>query len=96
MKENISVKDVCELMNEMLEMDYSCTYNLVSIRVDCNEAILNHPTIQVQQIGKDSPKVGILGILNGLFGVNDDNMGSISMMIDNGKIVTFLPTGDTI
>jgi hypothetical protein len=51
----------------------------------------DHPTIQVRQYpGDEYSSVGILGILNGLFGIREDGMGAICMEIeDDGKIISF-------
>lgn len=93
LKETVKVTDVCDLLNEMLNLDYDCTHELISQRMRCNDAIANHPTVQVQQYKDDEfPKVGLLGIFNGLFGIREDGMGAICMEVDNGKILGFKPT----
>jgi hypothetical protein len=88
LKQSITPQDACDLLNEMLKLDYDCTHGLVSHRQQCNEAIASHATIQVQQYDK-IPKVGIIGVLNGIFGIRNDGMGSICFEIDNGKILGF-------
>jgi hypothetical protein len=95
LKQSITPQDVCDLLNEMLKLDYECTYGIATHRQQCNEAIASHPTIQVQQFkGDEFPKVGIVGILNGLFGIRDDGMGAICFDFDDesGKILCFKPT----
>jgi hypothetical protein len=93
LKKNITPKNVCDLLNEMLELDYSCTEKLIEHRVPCNGKIADHASIQVQQFKTDnSPKVGLIGVLNGMFGVRKDGMGAICYEIDFGKIVRFKPT----
>lgn len=93
LKKVISVDEVCSLLNDMLAADYDCTSSLISQRVQCNDTIANHPTIQVQKYKEDEfPKVGLLGFLNGLFGIREDGMGAICMEVDNGKILGFKPT----
>lgn len=52
-KESVTAHDVCVLLNEALTIDYDGLHALVSNRVDCNTALANHPTIQVQQFDKD-------------------------------------------
>jgi len=93
-KETVSIDDVCNLLNEFLLLDYECLYSLISQRVKCNDLIANHETIQVRQNTNDLyPTVGLLGVLNGLFGVNDVGMGAICMEIDSDeKIIKFKPT----
>lgn len=77
----------------MLKLDYDCVHDLISQRVKCNEHIANHPTIQVQKFKDDEfPKVGLLGIINGFFGIREDGFGPLCMEIDNGRIIKFKPT----
>jgi len=91
-KDVISKQDVCDLLNEMLKLDYDCVYKLVTNRIKCNDSITNHPTIQVGINKEDNSNiVGIMGILNGFFGINDDGSGAICYLIDDksGKIIKF-------
>jgi hypothetical protein len=93
LKKNITPKNVCNLLNEMLELDYKSTKKLVEYRVPCNEKIADHPTIQVQKFKTDKfPKVGLIGVINGMFGTRKDGMGAICYEIDLGKIIRFKPT----
>jgi len=93
LKKNITPKNVCDLLNEMLKLDYKCTEKLIEHRVPCNEKIADHATIQVQQFKTDKfPKVGLMGVINGLFGIRKDGMGAICYEIDFGKIIRFKPT----
>lgn len=91
-----SVQEVCDLLNEILRADYECTKTLISHRVKCNTTIANHPTVQVQQFDpKQPPMVGLLGFLNGLFGIREDGMGAIIMELDDDDIILrFVPTPD--
>ena len=89
MKNNISIQDVCNLLNNMLELDYSCTHELINKRVECNDLITDHPTIQVQALKGEFTKVGLLGVLNGLF-ETVNGRGPIVMETDYyGKIISF-------
>ena len=88
-KPSVTPQDVCDLMNELLKLDYACASGLISYHQPCNKAIADHPTIQVRQYGDEEPTVGILGILNGIFGVREDGMGAICYEFDNDKIMGF-------
>lgn len=93
LKENISVQDVCDLLNEMLEKDYECIKALIGTRTPCNDVIADHPTIQVRKFDNEPPKVGLLGFLNGLFGIRKDGMGALCVELDDdGRFVKFKPT----
>lgn len=84
-KDKISPQDVCDLLNELLAKDPESVNELISLRVPCNQEIADHPTVQVMchpDINK--PSVGMLGILNGLFGLNDeDGFGAIVFMTNS-------------
>lgn len=86
--------DVCSFLNKILKLDPSVINQLFNYRVLCNNNITNHPTIQVESNEIDEKDyVGILGILNGLFGVNEKNRGYICMIIDdNNNIIKFCET----
>lgn len=90
-KKSITPQDACDLLNEFLKLDRDCVHGLIAHRQECKEAIANHPTIQVQQLKDDKfPKVGIVGILNGMFGIDEDGMGAIFYDEgDNGEILCF-------
>jgi hypothetical protein len=96
-KETVSITDACALLNELLKLDPDCVYALVMNRIPCNEALLNHPTVMVQQY-KSSSAVGLLGILNGLFGVREDGFGAICVEMDdeNKQIICFKLTPERV
>lgn len=62
-----------ERLNEIARHDPVAMGLLVGVRVRCNDALADHPTVQVHHFDKDKPPVvGMLGIINGLVGVIDD------------------------
>lgn len=93
LKKTISVQDVCDLLNEMLVIDYDCINTLITRRVKCNDTTADHPTIQARRYEFVTySKLGLLGFLNGLFGIREDGMGAICMEIENHEIQHFKPT----
>lgn len=44
-------------------MTWETNLSLIGVRVPCNDALADHPTVQVADYGTSSPAVGILGIL---------------------------------
>lgn len=76
-----SVEHALQVLNEMLAADCKATTNLVESRVPCNEILADHSTIQV---GTDSNgfRVGLLGVLNGIFGTMEDGGGPIAAVFD--------------
>ena len=100
-EEFVSVNEVIQFLNEVLQIDSDAINKLLTIRVPCNEKLDNHESVQTFCVpfkGKekdDKPRpisvVGILGIINGMFGINSDKFGSIMIMIERktGKAIKF-------
>jgi len=92
--EKVTLDDVCKLFNDLLEKDPDCVKQLVTQRVRCNRDVADHPTVQVTNYEKDDKtfSVGILGVINGLFGMNENGDGMFGMEIDDDdNIVCFRP-----
>jgi len=83
----VKPQDVVDFLNRLLEVDRAAMNALFSVRVTCNTGMVGHPTVQVVSAGRIGPfthLVGVMGILNGLFAIDDpDVWGVISMEVDN-------------
>lgn len=77
LKESVTIDDAIELLNDALNKDPMAMWALATTRVTCNEVLADHPTIQVGKYSDDY-KVGLIGILNGIFGAADDGYGAIA------------------
>lgn len=53
------------VLNEALAADPATISALVDFRIPCNQKLADHPTIQVAG-PEDKPRVGLLGIINGM------------------------------
>lgn len=85
----VSVNAMIHFLNTALYLDPQAINALFSYRVPCNEAIADHPTIQVLQETPESvPIVGLMGLLNGAFGVDEEDWGFIAMDIDDEGVIT--------
>jgi len=84
-KETVTIDDFIKLLNELIALDKPAIGSLIANRIPCNEALAKHPTVQVSaQHG--GFYVGLLGIFNGLFGVDDKGYGPIALEFeDNPK-----------
>lgn len=94
-KESITIQDALDLLNEIVEKDKACAKALLNARVPCNQAIAEHPTIQVHAYDGNPPTVGLIGFLNGLFGIDDETgMGALAASVypDNGDVCEFVRT----
>jgi hypothetical protein len=91
-REEVSIDDTIEYLNELLALDAKAMAALIGSRVPCNAALRDHPTALVLATGPtgSNARIGILGLLNGLFGVRDDGLGEICAIFDKSdKLVRF-------
>ena len=77
-----SVDDTIKLLNGALELDRETIQRLVDTRLTCNNSLVNHATIQVSYYNGERYTVGLLGILNGLFGADTKGNGAIAAVYD--------------
>lgn len=71
-----TVDEAIDVLNAAKEADLDAIQALVGHRVPCNERLANHPTVQVGR-RLEPFSVGMLGIINGLFGVDEKEWGFI-------------------
>jgi hypothetical protein len=62
-RKNLSPDEAIRILNDLAKCDPKAMYNLIEYRVPCNEALENHPEAQTF-----SSTIGLLGVLNALFG----------------------------
>jgi len=96
-----SIDRFIEVLNSMLEADPVATRALVETRVPCNATMAAHPTVQVltDPNNPESYSVGLLGVVNGIGGIDDKDYGPISAHFDvvctmKGCMVTPEEIGD--
>jgi len=97
-KKSITIEQAIEVLNEAFKLDARTIQWLINNRVPCNAELAGHPTIQVKAIQRrhiygGEPvryEIGLLGIINGLFGVNENESGYIAAEFDDdGKLIGF-------
>lgn len=100
--QQVTVGHVLEVLNGAVKTDPQAMRALIETRVPCNQALLDHPDIQVLTApsGADhAGLVGFLGMLNGLFGkATMDGRGPIAAVFEVncpacGTTVLELPEG---
>lgn len=74
-KPSVTPDDAIALLNELLVLDPAGTAILIGSRQQVNDGVAIHPTIQVQAGPDGTFFLGLLGVLNGLFGILDDGTG---------------------
>lgn len=88
------------LLNSAVELDKDAIHKLAEFRVRCNAALAQHPTVQVRTSKEsnstgaaalvDVHRVGLLGILNGLLGVDEFGQAYLAGSYDDaGKLTHF-------
>lgn len=86
-----TIDSAVELLNKALELDRRAISSLIQYRVPCNQAMADHPSIQVGSIPpSETVVVGLLGIINGIFGADEKGCGFIGMMDDDGIVDRFM------
>ncbi len=73
---SITADHVIDYLNLLLEIDRCAIGALIANRVPCNEAMADHDSVQVLGVN-GGHIVGMLGIINGMFGVDGDGYGQI-------------------
>lgn len=81
-KQTVTIDEVITYLDELIALDKPAIVALLANRVPCNEALANHETVQVSaQYG--GWHVGLLGLINGLFGIDETNWGPICCEFDD-------------
>ena len=94
--------ELIAFLNSLVAIDPYAVAELLCVRVPCNEAMAEHPSVQVFVGGERcgptfvAPgqfRVGMLGVLNGYCGVIDagpnKGSGTIAARYDEGRLVGF-------
>lgn len=83
------IDQTIKVLNEALKLDKLAMQSLFDCRVSVNEALANHPTIQV--LGSEMYSLSVLGLINGIIGANEDGCGYVAGFFDNdtGELLNF-------
>jgi hypothetical protein len=105
----ISIDDALAVLNAALALDGTAVRGLFHHRVPCNDALAEHHTVQVasgpcaadarfsqSELAEGQHNVGVLGLINGIFGVDHESVGFIAAEYeDDGSISRFVRTPTT-
>lgn len=94
-----AIDQAISVLNRIHRADSRVLPALITHRVPCNNWVAADPTVQVGVVGVVGGsvmyEVGLLGIINGLFGVDENKYGYITAYCDeNGEITHFGWTGE--
>ena len=89
--ETISIDDVVEYLNSVLEADPLALRALLCTFIPCNKKLAKHPTAVVNPAWHEGYTIGVIGLINGMFGVGEDNYPAICYKIDTetNKVIGF-------
>ncbi len=94
-KPTITPADAVTMLNEMLQLDPAATAIMIGVRQQVNDALAQHPTIQTHGTPEGVFLVGLLGVINGLFGIREDGFGAVMAVYDeHGALDRFECTVD--
>lgn len=87
-------QDLVNYLNGLLFVDQQWVQLMVEARPRCNNALANHPTLQVANMNGGVFRAGLLGLLNGFCGAVEDGprkgCGAIEACFDDvGKLISF-------
>lgn len=82
----VSVDEAIEVLNRIHQADHHVLPALMRHRVPCNTAVADDPAVQVGPgPNRSGWVIGLLGVLNGIFGADDDGWGYIVADWDGGS-----------
>ena len=75
-----AVAQAIKVLNEAVALEPEAITRLMFHRVRIGKELADHPTIQCRSSGPDIYEVSALGLINGLFGVDEDDWGFIRIL----------------
>jgi len=76
-RKRVTPAQVAAYLNQLIIADPAAMKALALHRVPCNKELADHPDVQVHSDGA-AYSVGLIGILNGMFGTFEDGWGTLA------------------
>jgi len=83
-KRSILLSEAINVLNRAVREDREAVERLCDLRVDCNKILADDESIQVWAMGDGALKVGVIGLVNGLFGADAQGWGPIAAQYQMG------------
>jgi hypothetical protein len=91
----ITLEQAISYLNSLVKADPSAMDCMFHYTVSCNQELVNHPTAQVRS-NANGDRITIMGILNGMFGTNEDGSGLIAARYnDTDELIDFVSNDKT-
>ena len=88
-----TIDETIDYLNSLVEADPLAVRAVLCVRIPCNEALADHPSCIIGGGWPQGYTVGVMGIINGIFGVNEDGYGKIAYtMNEDGSNLRFIRT----
>jgi hypothetical protein len=89
----VTVDDALAVLQQIFEMDPEAIAKMLAVRVPCNERLAGHSTVQVSEDAPGQFTVGVMGLLNGIFGVRTNMAGYLAYILEqDGRVSGFCRT----
>lgn len=90
---NQAIHNAVDVLNRIHSKDRTVLPALIFFRTPCNDELANDETVQCGLVeGTDKFEVGFLGVLNGIFGIDERGWGYIYAHFDDDKNLTHFST----
>lgn len=73
-RDEISAQYVVDFLNELVRLDKYALTDMMTERISVNKELMNHPTVLVKELVEGVPEIGLLSIINGMFGLEDETV----------------------
>ena len=81
----VTADQAIEILNRLHQKDFWAIQKLFTYRVECNKDLALDETCQVKQESDGKYTVSLIGIINAIFGIDEEKCGFISYSIDPGE-----------
>lgn len=71
-RDEITAQYVVDFLNELVRLDKYALTDMMSERISVNKELKIHPTVLSKELVEGEPEIGILSILNGMFGLEGE------------------------
>lgn len=80
-RDEISAQYVVDFLNELVRLDKYALTDMMSERISVNKALKNHPTVKTKELVEGVTEIGLLSIINGMFGLEGETV-AIEVILD--------------
>lgn len=71
-RDEISAQYVVDFLNQLLRLDKYALTDMMSERISVNTELKNHPTVQFKELVEGVPEIGLMSVINGMFGLEGE------------------------